>query len=80
MKSRKLLIAIVLVLSACGGSEKPAPEVSRRDHPISQGMTYQQFRNHEINTDSDMKAAQKRFLILDRDNNGILSPSEFNGY
>ena len=43
------------------------------------GMTYQDLRDHDVN-EGDVWAAQKRFLVLDRNNDGRLSPSEFNGY
>ena len=42
-------------------------------------MSYHDFRDHHIN-EGDQWAAQKRFLILDRNNDGKLSPGEFNGY
>ncbi len=71
----------VLMLAACGGSveEAAAPKVSRVEPAAGAGMTYPEFREHAVN-EGDKWAAQKRFLILDRNNDGKLSPSEFNGY
>jgi len=78
MKKIVTLLA-ALTLTACGG-EAPAPEISRRDMPESpQGMGYEQFRNHSMNAGSEMGAIQKRFILLDRDNNGVLTEDEFGG-
>lgn len=79
---RKLaVLSLALLLAACGGTreEAAAPKVSRMEPAAGVGMTYQDFRDHHIN-EGDRLAAQKRFLILDRNNDGKLSPSEFNGY
>ncbi len=80
MKRISALLA-VLLLSACGSTEQQAeaPKVSRVEPAAGGGMTYHEFRDHDIN-EGDKWAAQKRFLILDRNNDGKLSPSEFNGY
>ena len=80
MKRAAFLIA-VLCLSACGSTEEEAaaPMISRMEPAAGGGMSYQDFRDHAVN-DGDSFAAQKRFLILDRNNDGSLSPSEFNGY
>lgn len=80
MKVFSALLA-VLLLSACGSTEQQAeaPKVSRVEPAAGGGMTYYEFRDHDIN-EGDTWAAQKRFLILDRNNDGKLSPSEFNGY
>ncbi len=76
---KKQAAFFALFLSACGGGDI-AREVSRAgDTAYPQGMNYAQFRNHSIN-EGDGLAAQKRFLLLDRNNDGILSASEFNGY
>jgi hypothetical protein len=80
MKKRFMILAISFFLSACGGAEETAaPKVSRVEPAAGAGMSYQEFRDHHIN-EGDQWAAQKRFLILDRNNDGKLSPSEFNGY
>ena len=68
-----------LVLAACGTDEAAAPKISRMEPAAGGGMTYPEFRDHDVN-EGDAFAAQKRFLILDRNNDGRLSPSEFNGY
>lgn len=78
---RKTIAAIItlFLLSACGGTEEVAqsrPDVSYADIQPAAGMTYPEFRKHKGGSD-DMLAAQKRFMILDRDNNGRLSPDEF---
>ena len=70
----------VLILIACGSTEQAAaPKVSRVEPAAGEGMTYHEFRDHDVN-EGDTWAAQKRFLILDRNNDGKLSPLEFNGY
>lgn len=73
--------AAILMLAACGGAadEAAAPKVSRVEPAAGPGMSYPEFRDHAVN-EGDTFAAQKRFLILDRNNDGKLSPSEFNGY
>lgn len=70
----------VLILSACGASDTGSPrEVSRADTPMPQGLTYEQFRGHSFNNNADMGVVQKRFILLDRDHNGVLSENEFSG-
>lgn len=70
---------MVLLLSACGGGAEHA-EVSRvSDIEPAAGLNYQQFRNHSMNEDGDALAAQKRFIRLDRNNNGRLEQSEIGG-
>lgn len=71
---KRFLILPVLCLSACGGNAD-SPEVSRAHMPEAQGMTYRQFREHT----GGGEAAQKRFLMLDRDNNGRIAPHEMGG-
>lgn len=79
MRKAAVLFA-VLLLAACGSTEESAaPKVSRVEPAAGSGMSYPDFRDHHIN-EGDTFAAQKRFLILDRNNDGRLSPSEFNGY
>lgn len=68
----------LLLLAGCGETQKISarPEVSYADIQPASGMTYQEFRDtHEFGA-GDMHAAQKRFLMLDRDNNGRLSSDE----
>ena len=81
MNTRFMILLSVVLLSACGSSieEAAAPKVSRVEPVAGGGMSYPEFREHEIN-DGDTFAAQKRFIILDRNNDGHLSPAEFNGY
>ncbi len=76
---RKLLIISTVMLSACGGTEEKItarPEVSYAQIQPASGMTYEEFRQHEEWGQGDMRDAQKRFLVLDRDNNGRLTPDE----
>lgn len=70
---RYFAILTVFLLSACGGG--PTREVSRAGDYTPSGMTYDEFRNHPKN-DSDSLAAQKRFITLDRNNDGRLSEAE----
>ena len=81
MKSFFIIAFTMIFLSSCGSAEQQAeaPKVSRVEPAAGGGMTYHEFRDHDIN-EGDKWAAQKRFLILDRNNDGKLSPSEFNGY
>ena len=77
------LLTMFFVLSACGSDEvevSKRPNVSYQDIQPAAGMTYGEFRKHEVLGEGDMMAAQKRFIILDRDNNGSLSKEELGGY
>lgn len=79
---RLFLLLPLLLLSACGGTEEIAaarPEVSYADIQPAAGMTYQDFRTLHEWGEGDMRAAQKRFIMLDRNNNGRLSPDELGG-
>lgn len=78
---RKIAVFIPLLFAAAcgGGTSVPPAKVSRADMTPAQGMTYEQFRRHEAGT-GDLHAAQKRFIMLDRNNNGVLSQDEFSGY
>ncbi|PZO77776.1 MAG: hypothetical protein DI626_12215 [Micavibrio aeruginosavorus] len=78
MKKLPHALLLVFLLAGCGGGST-APEVSRAHTPYPSGMSYEEFRNHEFNSGTGMSAVQKRFLLLDRDNNGVLSSSEFSG-
>lgn len=80
MRKTAPVFLMVLLIAACGGGGPSAPEVSRAHTPYPSGMSYDEFRSHAFNDGTDMNAVQKRFLLLDRDNNGVLSPSEFSGY
>lgn len=72
-------IAVTLLLSACGGGgETESPKVSRAGDHVVQGISYNQFRDRYRG--DDLKTVQKRFIMLDRDNNGALSESEYSGY
>lgn len=77
---KKLIFCLLLfLLSACGGGgETAAPKVSRAGDHVVQGISYNQFRDRYRG--DDLKTVQKRFIMLDRDNNGALSESEYNGY
>ena len=80
---RRLFLLLPLVLlSACGGTEEIAarPEVSYADIQPAAGMTYQDFRTLHEWGEGDMRAAQKRVIMLDRNNNGGLSSDELGGY
>lgn len=76
---KKYLVLPLLFLSACGSDEvivEKRADVSYADIQPAAGLTYREFRDtHEFGA-GDMHAAQKRFLILDRDNNGRLSEDE----
>lgn len=78
MMLRALPILALLILTSCGGTEKVTarPEVSYAQIQPASGMTYEEFRKHEEWGQGDMRSAQKRFLVLDRDNNGRLTPDE----
>jgi hypothetical protein len=79
---RFLVCIAALFLSACGGNEtlQKRSEVSYQDIQPAAGMTYGEFRQHEVLGAGDMMTAQKRFIMLDRDNNGSLSEQERGGY
>ncbi len=74
-------VMFVLLLGACGGGDRqPAPKISRAQDYTPQGMTYEEFRSRGVQGgDNGSLAAQKRFLMLDRDHNGRLSQSELGG-
>lgn len=76
-----LLLSVVIFLSACGNEpvvvEKRA-DVSYADIQPASGMRYQEFRRHPMGQ-GDYLAAQKRFLLLDRNHDGKLSPLELGG-
>lgn len=77
-----LPVFMFLFLAACGndaakvqpraGGLTPMPD-------MADGLTYAQFRNMPANADDDMMMVQKRFLSLDRDNNGLLTSNEYHG-
>lgn len=78
---KKIYLIPVLFLFACGGNETAVtkrPDVSYADIQPAAGMTYPEFRNHPMGQ-GDMLAAQKRFLLLDRNHDGKLSPLEIGG-
>lgn len=79
--TRKIFVFLpVLFLAACSGdTATKRPDVSRADMTPASGMNYEAFRRHEAGT-GDLRAAQKRFIMLDRNNNGVLSNEEFSGY
>lgn len=78
----RFLPAIVLLLAACGNTavvaQKASHDVSYADIQPAAGITYPEFRNHRMGQ-GDMLAAQKRFLLLDRNHDGKLSPLEIGG-
>lgn len=81
---RVFLLAILIgSLAACGGREVDVSAermVSRVEPAAAPGLTYSAFRVHPFNDGSEMRAVQKRFLTLDRDNNGLLTQDEFSGF
>ena len=79
MMMRPLLLLAVLLLAGCGGTEDKItsrPAVSYADIQPAAGMNYEEFRKHGDWGQGDIAAAHKRFLILDRDNNGVISLDE----
>lgn len=79
----RLLPVLVLLLAACGstevsGQKQASDEISYADIQPAAGMTYPEFRQHEMGR-GDMLAAQKRFVLLDRNHDGKLSPHEIGG-
>ena len=80
---RFLVLLAVVFVTSCGSDEvtvSKRPEVSYQNVEPAAGMTYGEFRRHEILGAGDMRDAQKRFMLLDRDNNGSLSQHELGGY
>ncbi|PZQ47227.1 MAG: hypothetical protein DI551_03615 [Micavibrio aeruginosavorus] len=78
---KRFLVLPVLVLSACGGNTEMGgnrPRVSYQDIQPAAGMTYEEYRNHDMG-EGDSGVAQKRFIMLDRNNNGRLSTQELGG-
>jgi hypothetical protein len=75
---KRLILLLPLCLMACGGGtiENKRPDVSRAAPSQTSGMTYPEFRHHPMNRESDYLAAQKRFMALDRNNDGRLSSHE----
>jgi len=95
MKRFCLICLTTVALSGCAG-ETSSQRVSHAGEAPASGMTYDQFKYYsdkKAQRDGGVEAAQrsadaangnsalqKRFMSLDRDNNGRLSPNEFNGY
>lgn len=80
---RYLVLFAAVFLASCGSDEvtvSKRPEVSYQNVEPAAGMTYGDFRKHEVLGAGDMRDAQKRFITLDRDNNGSLSKHELGGY
>jgi hypothetical protein len=75
---KRAAFTALLFLSACGGTDTDAPKVSRAGDYVLQGMSYTEFRSRY--SGDDMKSVQKRFIMLDRDNNGVLTAHEYSGY
>lgn len=88
------LATLLFVLWGCSPGTTE-PEISRQHAQPSSGMTYDQYRSHADEVARNAggmeqvqrrqeaaagnRALHKRFMALDLDNNGILSPNEFNG-
>jgi Ca2+-binding EF-hand superfamily protein len=71
-----------LFLVGCGSDEvvvEKRADVSYAELTPAAGMTYREFRESHEFGEGDMHMAQKRFLMLDRNNNGSLSQDEL-GY
>lgn len=79
---KKILFVSCLFLSACGSDEvvvEKRADISYAAVEPAAGMTYSEFREHETWGQGDMHEAQKRFIILDRNNDGRLSDEELGG-
>lgn len=72
-------LALTVILTACGSDDvqvSKRPDVSYSRVEPAAGMTYKEYRQHETWGQGDVIAAQRRFLILDRNNDGRLSEEE----
>jgi hypothetical protein len=79
-RPHKYLWVALFLLASCGsGEETKRPELSLAKQEPSAGMDYRAFRNHQTWGEGDMTTVQKRFIVLDRNNNGVLSPDELGG-
>ncbi len=69
----------VLLLAACGSDETAPPRISPAagGDPRPTGMTYREYS--ATHGDGSLES-QKRFLMLDRNNNGHLSDDELGNY
>lgn len=77
---RRVLAALaVLLLAACGSDDTPPPRISPASggDPVPQGMSYREYSARH--GDGSLES-QKRFLMMDRNNNGHLSPDEMGNY
>lgn len=73
------LLFMILFLSACGSDDvqlSKRPDVSYSRVEPAAGMTYKEYRQHETWGQGDVITAQRRFLMLDRNNDGRLSEDE----
>lgn len=74
-----LILPALLVLASCGADEvtvSKRPDVSYARVEPAAGMTYKEYRQHETWGQGDVIAAQRRFLMLDRNNDGRLTEDE----
>ncbi len=72
-------IVPVLFLAACAG-DTPSPRISRASPEPVPAINYTQFRALAAHNGDDLGLIQKRFIMLDRDNNGMLTQNEYSGY
>lgn len=89
---RFILISALLCLTACAGPRQDAPVSRASSENMPGGMTYRDYRSHVSAKAQDghpwaqsvmtkeygesSRETQKRFIMLDRDNNGRLSAGE----
>lgn len=76
---RALAVSTIILLAACGIDEAAAPRISPASggDPRPTGMTYREYS--ATHGDGSIES-QKRFLMLDRNNNGHLSDEELGNY
>ncbi len=74
-----LAVSAVILLSACGSDDTPPPRISPASggDPRPTGMTYREYSS--VHGDGSLES-QKRFLMLDRNNNGHLSEEELGNF
>lgn len=76
---RAFFIVPVLFLAACA-ADTPSPKISRAEDAPVPALSYGEFRALAIHDGDDLSLVQKRFIMLDRDNNGRLTQNEYSAY